>query len=120
MWKFVAKNCKTYIMNKSDEFTIIAYGKYANVDEAKNALQTPFIEDYVDMHGQFRQHNLEHIRVAKGVSLGELQIEEIAAETFEISCHNSHLPLNRTRIEELAEVLEIYDMFDEIEIKEKD
>ncbi len=104
-------------MSKSDEYCLIVYGEYENVEEAKNALQTPFVEDYVEEHGRFRSHNFDDIKVAKGISLGELEIAQIEDETFQITCNNSHITLNRTRIEELAEILEIYDMFDEIVIE---
>lgn len=104
-------------MSKADEFCLIVYGEYENLEEAKNALQTPFVEDYVEETGKFRLHNFDHIRVAKGISLGDLEIAQIDHETFEISCRHSAVVINRGRIEELAEILRIYDMFDEIEIK---
>ncbi len=106
-------------MKNSSEFCLLVYGEYEDVEEAKNALQTPFVEDYVEEHGKFRLQNFDNIRVAKGISLGELEIAQINDETFEISCSNSHKLLNKTRINELAETLDIYDMFDEIEIKQK-
>lgn len=107
-------------MSKSSEYCLVVYGDYQNVEEAKNALQTPFIEDYFEDHGKFRLQDFSNIRVAKGISLGDLMIAQIESETFEISCTNSHKPLNRTRIEELAELLSLYDMFDEVEIMTQD
>lgn len=104
-------------MNKADEYCLIVYGDYKNVEEAKNALQTPFIEDYVEEHGRFRLHDLGHIRVAKGVKLGDLEIAEVGEETFEISCRSLPIVMSKNRIEELAELLQFYDMFDEIEIE---
>jgi hypothetical protein len=104
-------------MSKSDEFCLIAYGEYDNVEEAKNALQTPFIEDFVEEKGKFSFSNFNNIRVAKGISLADLEIAQIDFETFEISCRSSSIVVNRSRIEELAETLRIYDMFDEIEIQ---
>jgi hypothetical protein len=106
-------------MGKSDEYTLIVYGNYQNVDEAKNALQIPFIEDYVEEHGKFLWRDFDNIKVAKGITLGQLEIAQIGIETFEISCLNPHLTLNKSRIDELADLLTLYDMFDEIEIKPK-
>jgi hypothetical protein len=105
-------------MSKSAEYRLVVTGEYENTEEAKNALQVPFIEDFVEEKGRFRTHDLENIRVASGISLGDLEIAQIADETFEISCRSSALILNRRRIDELAETLRVYDIFDTLEIGE--
>ena len=105
-------------MSKAAEYRLIVTGGFENTEDAKNALQIPFIEDFVEEKGRFRIHDLENIRVASGISLGDLEIAPIADETFEISCRTSSLILNRRRIDELAETLRIYDIFDTVEIGE--
>ncbi len=102
---------------KSTEFCLIVEGNYENIEEAKHALQDPFIEDYVEEHGKFRLNNFEDIRVTSGISLGDLEIEMIEEEVFEISCRSSPLVLTERKAEKLAETLRRQAMFDEIYVE---
>ncbi|MDQ2747271.1 MAG: hypothetical protein M3T96_08435 [Acidobacteriota bacterium] len=102
---------------KSTEFSLIAEGNYDNIEEAKHALQDPFIEDYVEQTGKFRIQNFEGIQAVSGIPLGELEIAMLDDETFEISCRSSPLILNRRRAELLAETLRRQAMFDEIAVE---
>lgn len=102
---------------KSTEFCLIAEGSYETIEEAKHALQDPFIEDYVEEHGKFRIQNFEDIRVTSGISLGDLEIAMIEEEVFEISCRSSPLVLTERKAEILAETLRRQAMFDEIYVE---
>ena len=102
---------------KSTEFRLIAEGNYENIEEAKHALQDPFIEDYVEENGKFRIQNFEDIKVTSGISLGDLEIEMVEEEVFEISCKSSPLVLTERKAEMLAETLRRQAMFDEISVE---
>ncbi|MBA2620808.1 MAG: hypothetical protein H0U87_06380 [Acidobacteria bacterium] len=102
---------------KAREFCLIAEGDFADIEEAKHALHDPFVEDFVEANGKFRLHNFEDIRVAAGISLGDLEIASIEEGVFEISCRASGQILNRSRAEKLAETLRRQAMFDEISIE---
>ncbi len=104
-------------MEKITEFCLIVEGNYFTVEEAKHALQDPFIEDFVEQTGKFRIQNFEDIQVVTGIPLGELEIAMIEDEIFEISCRTSPLILNRRKAELLAEILRRQAMFDEISIE---
>ena len=104
-------------MKKSENYRLYVYGEYANAEEAKRALQTPFVEDFVEETGKFRTHNFQNIRAAKGISLGDLIITQAGEETFEITSGHDKIPFTKQKMEELADKLEFYAMFDEIEIK---
>lgn len=99
---------------------MICEGFYAGINEARHALQDPFIEDFVEATGKFRFHNLEDIRVASGISLADLEIVEIDEGTFEISCRNSPLILKKHKAVKLAETLRQQAIFDEIRIEPLD
>lgn len=102
---------------KSGEFCLIVEGNYETVEEAKHALQDPFIEDFVEETGRFKIQNFEDIRVTSGISLGDLEIGKIDDGVFEISCRTSPLILNRRKAEQLAETLRRQAMFDEISVE---
>ncbi|MGI8641427.1 MAG: hypothetical protein ACR2MG_15955 [Pyrinomonadaceae bacterium] len=102
---------------KAIEFCLIVEGNYRNVEEAKHALQDPFIEDFVEEKGKFRIQNFEDIRVTGGISLGDLEIEMLEEEVFEISCRSSPLILTGRKAEILAETLRRQAMFDEITVE---
>ena len=104
-------------MKKQEEYRIVCTGNYANVNEARNALHTPFIEDFVEETGRFRHHDLENIRVTNRISLADLEIAEIDQGVFEITCPNAQVPLNRQKAEKLVENLTQQAMFDEIYIE---
>ncbi len=105
---------------KSTEYCLVVEGNYENIEEAKHALQDPFIEDYVEEHGKFRLQNFEDIRVTSGISLGDLEIAMIEDEVFEISCKSSPLVLTERKAEKLAETLRRQAMFDEIYVEPVD
>ncbi len=102
---------------KNIEFCLIAEGYYETLEEAKHALQDPFIEDYVEEHGKFRLQNFEDIRVTSGISLGDLEISMLEEEVFEISCRSSPIVLTQRKAELLAETLRRQAMFDEIYVE---
>lgn len=104
-------------MKKASEYRIICEGNYADVNEARNALHAPFIEDFVEETGRFRHHDLENIRVTNRISLADLEITEIGEGIFEITCPNAQVPLNRQKAEKLVENLNQQAMFNEIYIK---
>lgn len=104
-------------MEKVTEFCLIVEGNYFTVEEAKHALCDPFIEDFVEETGRFRIQNFEDIQAVSGISLGDLEIEMVGDETFEISCRMSSHILNRRKAEQLAETLRRQAMFDEINIE---
>ncbi|MBA2494416.1 MAG: hypothetical protein H0V31_06940 [Acidobacteria bacterium] len=102
---------------KAAEFCLIVKGNYFTVEEAKHALQDPFIEDFVEEKGKFRIHNFDDIQATSGISLGDLEIEMIDDEVFEISCKSSPLILTERKAEKLAETLRRQAMFDEITVE---
>lgn len=104
-------------MQKATEFCLIVEGNYDSVDEAKHALTAPFLEDYIEETGKFRLNDFDVIRVAGGISLGDLEIAEIDDCIFEISCRSSPLILNRRKAEQLAQTLRQQAMFEEIRIE---
>ncbi len=99
------------------EFCLIVEGDFETLEEAKHALQDPFIEEYVEETGKFRINNFEDIRVASGISLGDLEIGIIEEGIYEISCRSSPLVLSKRKAEMLAENLRRQAMFDEISIE---
>ncbi|MGI8789121.1 MAG: hypothetical protein ACR2HG_15380 [Pyrinomonadaceae bacterium] len=104
-------------MEKATEFCLIVEGNYFTVEEAKHALCDPFIEEFVEQTGRFRIQNFEDIQAVSGIPLGDLEIEMIDDEVFEISCRTSPQILNRRKAEMLAETLRRQAMFDEINIE---
>ena len=104
-------------MEKTNEFCLIVEGSYFTVEEAKHALQDPFIEEFVEQTGKFRIQNFDDIQAVSGIPLGELEIALLDDDTFEVSCRTSPLILNRRKAELLAETLRRQAMFDEIRIE---
>lgn len=102
---------------KAREFCLIVEGDFADIEEAKHALHDPFVEDFVEQNGKFRIHNFEDIRVAAGISLGDLEIADFGEGVYEISCRTSGQILNRARAEKLADTLRRQAMFDEINVE---
>lgn len=103
-------------MKNSSEFKIALKGSYENINDAKHALQDPFVEDFVEENGHFKLQDFESIRVANGISLGDLEIAQIDDEIYEVYCKDSSPVLNKRRADELAEMLNEYGMFYEVEI----
>ncbi len=104
-------------MKKQEEFRLIATGSFADINEAKHALQDPFIEDFVEETGKFSFNNLEDIRVTNRISLSDLEIAELEEGVYEITCPNAQVLLNRPKAEKLAETLQRQAMFDEIRVE---
>lgn len=104
-------------MQTSNEYCLIAEGNYENVDEAKHALAAPFLEDFIEQAGKFRQDDYDLIRVVGGISLGDLEIAEIDDFTFEISLRSSPKILKRHKAEQLAEILRRQLVFDEVRVE---
>lgn len=107
-------------MKKQEEFRLIATGNFADINEAKHALQDPFIEDFVEETGKFSFNNFEDIRVTNRISLSDLEIAELEAGVYEITCPNAQVLLNRPKAEKLAETLQRQAMFDEISVEPLD
>lgn len=107
-------------MKKFSECRIICEGNYPDVNEARNALHAPFIEDFVEETGKFRHHDLENIRVTNRISLADLEIAEVGEGIFEITCPTAQVPLNSPKAEKLVENLRQHAMFDEIYIESLD
>ena len=104
-------------MQKNTEFVLIAVGYFDSVDEAKNALFEPFIEDFVEETGSFKASDYDHISPVSGVCLSDLEIAEVDDDLFEISLRSSPKILNQRKAEQLAENLRRQLIFDEITIK---
>ena len=90
-------------MNKNKEFRLIVTGNFADINEAKHALQDPFIEDFVEETGKFSFNNFEDIRVTNRISLSDLEIAELEEGVYEITCPNAQVILNHPKAEKLAE-----------------
>lgn len=104
-------------MSKNKEFRLIATGNFADINEAKHALQDPFIEDFVEETGKFTFNNLEDIRVTNRISLSDLEIAELEDGVYEITCPNAQVLLNQPKAEKLAETIQKQAMFDEVRIE---
>ena len=104
-------------MEKATEFCLIVEGNYFSIEEAKHALQDPFIEEFVEQTGRFRIQNFEDIQAVSGIPLGDLDIAEVDEGVFEISCRTSPQILNRRKADLLAETLRRQAMFDEINVE---
>lgn len=104
-------------MEKASEYILIAEGDYETVDEAKRALAEPFLEEYVERTGKFRQDDYDLIQVGGGISLGDLEIAEIDDFLFEISLRSSPKILKRHKAEQLAEILRRQLVFDEVRVE---
>ncbi len=104
-------------MAKSEEFCLICFGEYADVNEARRAIHDPFIEDYLEETGKFNFRDLENIRVTNRISLSDLEIEEIEFGVFRVTCPEAQVILNRPKAEKLSESFRIQAIFDEIRIE---
>lgn len=107
-------------MKKQKEYRLIVKGDFADINEAKHALQDPFIEDFVEETGKFSFNNLEDIRVTNRISLSDLEIAEIGEGVYEIICPNAQVYLDQPKAEKLAENLRRQAMFDEIRVEPLD
>lgn len=103
-------------MKNSGEYKLVLKGNYDSINDAKHALQDPFVEDYVEETGNFRLQDFDKIRAANGIVLGDLEIAQFEDGTFEVYCKDSAPVLNKRRAEELAENLRDHAMFYDIEI----
>lgn len=103
-------------MKKTGEFKIALKGNYDSINDAKHALQDPFVEDFVEETGHFRLQDFENIRVASGITLSDLEIAQTGENTFDVYCKDSAPVLSKRRAEELVEMLEDHRMFYDIEI----
>ena len=96
------------------EYCLMLEGPYLSVSEAEHALRDPFIEDWVEQTGRFRIHNLHEMEIVPGVVLGQLGVEMIDDEVFEIASNDPEHPLTEHKARLVAEALRRHDMFDEI------
>lgn len=104
-------------MNKANEFRLICEGNFENINEAKHALHDPFIEAYVEETGKFSFHNMDDIRVASGISLGDLEIIELGEGIYEVSSRNSPQILKLHKAEKLAETIRLQTVFDSVRVE---
>jgi hypothetical protein len=104
-------------MKKQSEFRLIVTGNFNDINEAKHALQDPFIEDFVEETGKFSFNNFEDIRVTNRISLSDLEIAELEEGVYEITCPNAQVLLNQPKAEKLAETLQRQAMFDEVRVE---
>jgi len=102
------------------EYCLIVEGSYLNVSEAEHALRDPFIEDWVEQTGRFRIHNLHEMEIVPGVVLGQLGVEMIDDEVFEIASNDPEHPLTEHKAQGVANALRRQGMFDEISVEPRD
>ena len=105
---------------KGREYCLIVEGAYLTESEAEHALRDPFIEDWVDTHGNFKIHNMDDIQVTPGVTLGSLGVYMIDERVFEIASEDPERPLTEHKAKGVAEALRRQDMFDEINVEARD
>ena len=106
--------------NKGREYCLIVEGAYLTESEAEHALRDPFIEDWVEQHGNFKIHNMDDIQVTSGVTLGSLGVYMLDERVFEISSDDPDHPLTEHKAKAVAEVLRRQDMFEEISVEARD
>ena len=106
--------------NKVREFYLIVEGAYLTEGEAEHALRDPFIEDWVEQHGNFKIHNMDDIQVTPGVTLGSLGVVELDERIFEIASVDADHPLTEHKAKGVAEALRRQDMFDEISVEPRE
>ena len=87
--------------NKGREFCLIVEGAYLTEGEAEHALRDPFIEDWVEQHGNFKIHNMDDIQVTSGVTLGSLGVYMIDERVFEIASDDPDHPLTEHKAIEI-------------------
>ena len=106
--------------DKKGEYCLIVEGAYLTESEAEHALRDPFIEDWVEQHGNFKIHNLDDIQVTPGVTLGSLGVFMIDDRLFEIASDDPDHPLTEHKAKSVAEALRRQDMFDEINVEPRE
>ena len=106
--------------NKGREYCLIVEGAYLTESEAEHALRDPFIEDWVEQHGNFKIHNMDDIQVTPGVTLGSLGVYMIDERVFEIASDDPERPLTEHKAKGVAEALRRQDMFDEVNVEARD
>ena len=106
--------------NKGREFCLIVEGAYLTESEAEHALRDPFIEDWVEQHGNFKIHNMDDIQVTSGVTLGSLGVVMIDDRAFEIASVDPDRPLTEHKAKGVAEGLRRQDMFDEVNVEPRE
>ena len=105
---------------RQSEYCLIVEGSYLSVSEAEHALRDPFIEDWVEQTGRFRIHNLHEMEIVPGVVLGQLGVEMIDDEVFEIASNDPEHPLTEHKAQGVANALRRQGMFDEITVEPRD
>src|SRR5215510_648764 len=106
--------------NKGREYCLIVEGAYLTEGEAEHALRDPFIEDWVEQHGNFKIHNMDDIQVTPGVTLGSLGVFMIDERVFEIASNDADHPLTEHKAKGIAEALRRQDMFDQIDVEPRE
>ena len=106
--------------HKGREYCLIVEGAYLTESEAEHALRDPFIEDWVEQHGNFKIHNMDDIQVTPGVTLGSLGVYMIDERVFEIASEDPERPLTEHKAKGVAEALRRQDMFDEVNVQGRD
>ena len=102
------------------EYCLIVEGAYLSESEAEHALRDPFIEDWVELNGHFKIHNMAEIQITAGVTLGSLGVVMLDDRLFEIASADAEHPLTELKAKGVAEALRRQDMFDGIEVKPRD
>jgi hypothetical protein len=102
------------------EYCLIVEGAYLSESEAEHALRDPFIEDWVELNGHFKIHNMDEIQITASVTLGSLGVVMLSDRLFEIASADENNPLTELKAKGVAEALRRQDMFDEIEVKPRD
>ena len=105
---------------KGREYCLVVEGAYLTESEAEHALRDPFIEDWVEAHGNFKIHNMDDIQVTPGVTLGSLGVYMIDDRVFEIVSEDPERPLTAHKAKGVAEALRRQDMFDEVKVEARD
>ena len=101
------------------EYCLIVEGAYLSESEAEHALRDPFIEDWVELNGHFKIHNMAEIQITAGVTLGSLGVVMLDDRLFEIASTDAEHPLTELKAKGVAEARR-QDIFEEIEVKPRD
>lgn len=107
-------------MSGKPEYCLMVEGSYLSESEAEHALRDPFIEDWVEEHGNYRIHNLDEMEVVPGVVLGSLGVLMVDDGLFEIASSDPEHPLTEHKAKGVAEALRRQGMFDEIAVEPRD
>lgn len=102
------------------EYCLIVEGAYLSESEAEHALRDPFIEDWVELNGHFKIHNMAEIQITPGVTLGSLGVVMLEDRLFEIASTDADHPLTEFKAKGVAEALRRQDMFEEINVEPRD